>query len=130
MKHLLAAGLFTSALTLSAHSTSIAAPVLTLACALPNHNHVVLCRLTGRGFKGREHLRITYLVSFLALPAVHGKVPQTAYRRVAFTSIQGSFARPALGFRIIPRHESYRLTATVTGAAGDRARTSFTAIAQ
>jgi hypothetical protein len=130
MKRLLIAGLCAAALTLTAHHSIFASPALKLSCALPNQHNIVLCELRGQGFRARERVHISYRVTFLALPPVHGRRPTKVYRRITGTNQYGSFVRPPLGFGITPGHESYRLTARVVGMAGDWASTTFTAIAQ
>ena len=107
-----------------------ATPKLSLQCGIPDQQEIVSCRLSGHGFRPRERLQISYLVTFTAMPRQHGQFPQSNYRRLATSDRTGTFTRPPLSFVIVRYHESFRLTATVIGSSGDRASTTTVAIAQ
>lgn len=107
-----------------------ASPTLSLQCGVPNQRDIVSCRLSGRGFHPLERLRISYLVTFTALPRRHGRFPQASYHRIAMSTRTGTFIRPPLAFGVVRYHESFRLTVTVVGGRGDRATTTTVAIAQ
>lgn len=105
------------------------APTLRLACGTPSTHEIVSCRLSGHGFTPREQVRVTYTLTFTALPRRAGKLPQHVYRRTAVTDRSGSFTRPPLGFAVVKYHESFRLTVTAVGGSGDRAAITTVAIA-
>lgn len=111
-------------------SVRAAPAALSLRCALPDSRQIVGCSLTGRGFHPRERLRLTYTVTFTALPRRHGHLQRQVYVRTTMSDGHGRFARPPLRFGVVRYHESYRLTATAAGASGDRASITYVAIAQ
>jgi hypothetical protein len=131
VSRLLPAAVFAlSTLTPAGSPGAASAPALRLACGVPNSRNVVTCRLSGSGFHAREAVRITYRITFTALPLQHGKRPQQVYHRTARTDRAGRFVRPALGFAVVRYHESFRMVVTATGATGDGASITYTAIAQ
>jgi len=94
-----------------ARSTAPAVPVvvkpsLSFICLLPDGATVTTCRLTGRGFRPDEAVRIVYDVKLG--PGSHNPA-RTLYRRTVTTDARGSFARPPLR------------KVTATGARGDHA---------
>ena len=105
-------------------------PALRLSCGIPNSADTVGCTLSGRGFRPRERVRITYRLSFTALPRVQGHLQGKVYTRIAATDARGAFDRPPLRFAVVRFHESFRLTATAVGASGDRATITTAAAAQ
>lgn len=107
-----------------------AAPTLHVNCDIPSRGDLVTCRLSGRGFHAQERVSVTYRVTFTTLPRRHGHLPFKVYQRRAVVDRRGRFTRPPLGFGVVRYHESFRLTVTVVGATGDRASTTFVAIAQ
>lgn len=109
---------------------SVGKPTLRLDCGIPNSQNIVGCQLSGRGFRPQERLRITYRLAFTALPRVHGHLQGQVYTRTATTDGKGAFSRPPLRFGVVRYHESFRLTATVVGASGDRATITTAAMAQ
>jgi hypothetical protein len=109
---------------------SSATATLRLECRPPDSRDAVSCELAGRGFHPHERLRITYRLTFTALPRVRGRLPQRLYVRTSVTDAAGAFRRPPLRFGVVRYHESFRLTATAVGAAGDRATVTTVGIAQ
>lgn len=110
-------------------SAAASAPTLSLRCGAPRVE-VVTCRLMGRGFRAGEHLTLTYRVEFTALRRRGGRYPTRIFHRTARANARGAFTRPPLRFAVVKYHESYRVTVTVAGDAGDRARVVSVGIAQ
>ena len=105
---------------------------LTVAALTPlgSAQNLVLCRLSGKGFQPRERVAITYRVTFLAQQGQGGKHPERVYKRTGVTDGHGGLMRPALGFTVVPDHESYRLSVSVRGGSRDSATIAYTATAQ
>lgn len=120
----------TTALPLSGLTPAAAStPKVRIECGIPRRE-IVTCRLTGRGFRAREFVRIVYRITFTSLPRVHGKPKIKTFRRRAKTSATGAFIRPPLRFSVVRYHESFRLAVNVVGEHGDRATVTDVSIAQ
>lgn len=91
-------------------------PSLNFICLGPDRTTTVTCRLTGRGFRPHEQVRITYTVK---VGNDLRRVTPTIYRRISTTDAGGSFARPPLR---APLNGGYLdIQVTVIGVAGDHA---------
>jgi hypothetical protein len=90
-------------------------PGLSFPCTVPV-NAVVTCPLVGRGFYAHERVSITYRIE---VSTPHGK-KVTVLQHAGMTDGEGAFTRPALRFQVDPRVLSYKATAVVTDARGDR----------
>ncbi len=91
-------------------------PSLSFICLLPDGATVTTCRLTGRGFRPDEAVRIVYDVRLG--PGSHNPA-RTLYRRTVTTDARGSFARPPL--RVALNNRTLTIEVTATGARGDHA---------
>jgi len=97
------------------------APSLSLVCLGPDRTATMTCRLTGRGFRRYEQVRITYAVK---VGKDMRRVTPTVYRRISTTDAGGSFARPPLR---VPLNGGYLdIQVTATGVVGDHAMAEAT----
>ena len=109
--------------------TVLPPPTLSLHCDLPSGG-LVSCLLSGQGFDSNERLAINYHLTYLALPRINGSYQEKVWSRFASSDNTGRFIRPPLTFAVVKYHESYRLTAVVSGERIDAATTTVEAIAQ
>jgi len=96
-------------------------PSLSFTCLLPDGATVTTCRLTGRGFRPRETVRIVYGVR---LGAGSRHPTSAVYRRTVTTNTRGPFARPPL--QVPLNNRTLTIEVAAIGATGDHATATVT----
>lgn len=103
-------------------------PKVSLKCVTVPAKSTGTCWTWGSSFVPGETVHLTYRIVYLTVPKQKGKHPQKVYHAKAKANGSGSFAVPALQFRVPRRHDTYAVYVTGVGAQQDKGSTSTASI--